>query len=153
MIYVCIRLLGKCLCPRCLVEITDVHNMGKTADLQIRNTHMRVDDEARRKKIEKARRLVYENGSSINGPTVKRALELETMVPTRVRRMACLTHHLLDSYHRRMPFPPNLQLSASIISCSMWLICCMNLNWEFGKTPLFICCGCCMHTAVRQYKH
>jgi hypothetical protein len=151
-IYVCIRSLGRCPCPRCLVEITDVHNMGKTADLQIRTTNVRVDDQDRRKKIEKARRLVYAKGSSVNGPTVKRALELETMIPTRVR-IVYLTHRLLYSYHCRMPFQPNSLLLASTISCSTWSICCMNSNWEFGKTHLFICCECCMHMAVRQYRH
>jgi hypothetical protein len=58
--------------------------MGKTADLQNRISHVRVDDEARRAKIAKARRLVYEKGASVNGPTIKKTLELESMVPTTV---------------------------------------------------------------------
>jgi hypothetical protein len=63
--------------------------MGKTADLQTRISQVRIDDKARRAKIAKARRLVYEKGASIDGPTVKKALGLESMVPTTVR-MKCL---------------------------------------------------------------
>jgi hypothetical protein len=63
--------------------------MGKTVDLQNRISQVRVDDRARRAKIAKARRLVYEKGASVNGPTVKAALGLESMVPTTVR-MNCL---------------------------------------------------------------
>jgi hypothetical protein len=74
---------------RCLAEITDVHNMGKTADLQNRISQVHIDNEARRAKIAKVRRLVYEKGASINGPTVKKALGLESVVPTRVH-VECL---------------------------------------------------------------
>jgi hypothetical protein len=84
-LYVCIHFLGTCLCPRCLAETQDVHNMGKTADLQNRKSQVRIDNVARRAKIAKARRLVYEKGASVNGSTVKKVLGSESMVPTTVR--------------------------------------------------------------------
>jgi hypothetical protein len=59
--------------------------MGTTTDLQNRITLQRVDDDARRAKIAKARKLVYEKGASIKGPTVERKLGEESMVPTTVR--------------------------------------------------------------------
>ena len=59
--------------------------MGKTVDLQNRISEVRVDDQARRAKVAKARRLVYEKGASVNGSTVKKILELESAVPTTVR--------------------------------------------------------------------
>jgi hypothetical protein len=62
--------------------------MGTTTDLQDRITLQRVDDDARRAKIAKARKLVYEKGASVNGPTVKTTCE-ESMVPTMVRVSRC----------------------------------------------------------------
>jgi hypothetical protein len=59
--------------------------MGTTTDLQNRITLQRVDNSARRTNIAKARKLVYEKGASINGPTVKTKLGPESTVPTAVR--------------------------------------------------------------------
>lgn len=68
--------------------------MGRTTDLQHRSTYVRVDDKARRAKIEKARQLVYTKGASINGPAVKNVLQLESMVPTRVCTACPVVHWL-----------------------------------------------------------
>lgn len=63
--------------------------MGTTTDLQNRITLQHVDDSARRAKIAKARKLVYEKGAGINGSTVKTTLCEESMVPTTVRVSRC----------------------------------------------------------------
>jgi hypothetical protein len=63
--------------------------MGTTTDLQNRITLQRVDDDSRREKIAEARKLVYEKGASIKGPTVGRKLGQESMVPTTVRVSWC----------------------------------------------------------------
>jgi len=63
--------------------------MGTTADLQNRITLQRVDDGARRAKIAKARKWIYENGAGIDGTKVKTKLDPESMVPTTVRVSWC----------------------------------------------------------------
>src|SRR5262245_26895967 len=50
-----IRNLGRCPCPRCLIPMSRVHNMGKVLDMKQRKTLARIDDEARRDKVSKAR--------------------------------------------------------------------------------------------------
>ena len=72
--------------------MAEVHKMGTTTDLQDRIKLQRIDDIARRAKITKARKLVYEKGASINGTTVKTTLGLESMVPTTVC-VTILSHH------------------------------------------------------------
>ena len=65
--------------------MAEVHKMGTTTDLQNRIKLQRIDNIAKRAKVTKARKLVYEKGASINGNTVKTALGMESMVPTTVR--------------------------------------------------------------------
>jgi hypothetical protein len=151
-LWVCIRNLGKCLCPRCLAEIQDVHNMGTKVDLQNRVSHARVDDGKRRAKIKKARKLVYEKGASANGNAVKNVLDAESMVPTTVR---ALTHcpGRIAYFYARTPFLPSSQFSASTISCCMLSTSCTNLSLVFGGTPSSICCAYCTHMVAKQYKH
>ena len=50
-----IRDLGSCPCPRCLIPLSHVPNMGKAQDMKLRKSLIRVDDERRRYKVELAR--------------------------------------------------------------------------------------------------
>ena len=59
--------------------------MGTTTDLQNRITLQHIDNGARRAKIAKARKLVYEKGASAKGTTVGTTLGPESVVPTTVR--------------------------------------------------------------------
>ncbi|KAG2739979.1 hypothetical protein P692DRAFT_20756128 [Suillus brevipes Sb2] len=78
-----IKFLGECLCPRCLIKKADVPEMGTESDMNDRMTLQRVDDQARRKKIDQARKLIYQRGAPVDGKRVKSILNSESLVPTR----------------------------------------------------------------------
>jgi hypothetical protein len=65
--------------------MAEVHLMGTATDFQNRITLQCVDNAAICATIAKARKLVYENGASINGDMVKNHLGQKSMVPTTVR--------------------------------------------------------------------
>ena len=58
--------------------------MGTPTDMMTRQTKLRVNDEARKKKIRRARRLIFKHGASINGNRIKEILQSQSFVPTRV---------------------------------------------------------------------
>jgi len=58
--------------------------MGTEGDMLDRLTLQRVDDQARRNKINRARKLIFERGAPVDGKRVKSILNSESLVPTRV---------------------------------------------------------------------
>ena len=80
----CIKFLGVCLCLCCLAEKQDVSNMGTPSDMVTCKTKLWVDDEAWKKKIHKARRLIFKKGVNINGNRVKEILQSKSLVPNYV---------------------------------------------------------------------
>jgi hypothetical protein len=79
----CTKHLGRCLCPRCLVEKKYVSELGTLND-QRRRKHLRIDSERMRSCIERARKLIFEKGRLVNGTAVARILGGQSLTPTRV---------------------------------------------------------------------
>jgi hypothetical protein len=79
-----IRNLGLCPCPRCLIPLNRVHNLGMTRDMSQRKTLARVDDIHRRSKIAAARRVIYEKNYQVNSTAVENLLRGESWVPSAV---------------------------------------------------------------------
>jgi hypothetical protein len=58
--------------------------MGMKADMKHRETTARVDTQARRYDINRARKFVFEKGARIDGKHIKDLLGPQSLVPTRV---------------------------------------------------------------------
>ncbi|KAI0313524.1 hypothetical protein OF83DRAFT_1175591 [Amylostereum chailletii] len=79
-----VRDKGQCPCPRCGVLMVNTQQLGTVADMNFRRMHQRVDGPARWDAVQKARRLIYEDGQGINSITVERLLQDKSWVPTEV---------------------------------------------------------------------
>lgn len=74
--------------------------MGTLFDMNTRKEQLRVDDDAHRKKIAKARKLIFKHGASINGVRVQSLLQDGSFVPTKVSEH--FKHHIVtDVYLER----------------------------------------------------
>lgn len=80
----CIKYLSQCACARCLVLKSKFPLLGSKRDMQDRVKLKRVDDEARREKIESARKLIFEKGISLGSKRITDILGAKSLVPTRV---------------------------------------------------------------------
>ena len=80
-----IRNLGGCPCPRCTVQLSEVHLFGTNRDRNNRVKLLRVDDERRRFMVKQARDFIYERNQFINSAAVERILKPLSLVPTSVR--------------------------------------------------------------------
>ncbi|RDB22554.1 hypothetical protein Hypma_009968 [Hypsizygus marmoreus] len=78
----CIRNLGGCPCPRCLIPLAHVHRLGMTRDREQWKTMPRVDDDQRRANVSGARRAIYESKRTVDGSTVQNILKPKSLVPT-----------------------------------------------------------------------
>jgi len=79
-----IRDKGHCPCPRCLIPLSRVPNMGMPQDMKERVTLARVDDEERRRKIGIARDIIYEKNYAVDNANVEALLKNQSLVPTSV---------------------------------------------------------------------
>jgi hypothetical protein len=77
-----IRQLGNYPCPRCLIPMTRVQDMGTKRDMRQRKTLARVDDQARRRKIESARNIIYKKNYAVDSNPVEALLKDQSLVPT-----------------------------------------------------------------------
>jgi hypothetical protein len=97
-----IRSLGDYPCPRCLVALTDVHNMGTPHDLALREEQRRKDDTERRRKIDSARKIIFKQNYSVNTDEVEKLLKPTSLVPSRVSStqldLICLTHPMIAPF-------------------------------------------------------
>lgn len=113
-----IRNLGKCPCPRCLIPLNRVRNLGMARDMTQRDTMARVDDVQRRSRIEAARRLIYEKNFTVNSAAVEKILRDMSLVPTAVRCLLLLftLTTMLTIGNDRMHFPTGYFLLVSIFT-------------------------------------
>lgn len=79
-----IRDQGRCPCPRCLIPMSRVHNLGMPRDMQQRETLARVDDDTRRGKVCEARDIIYKQKYAVDNENVEAILQGESLVPTSV---------------------------------------------------------------------
>ncbi|KAH7919882.1 hypothetical protein BV22DRAFT_1022211, partial [Leucogyrophana mollusca] len=78
----CIRNRGGCPCPRCLIPLCRIQNLGMTRDMSQRKTLARLDDGHRQAAISNARKLIYEQGYAVDSAAVDRLLKPHSLVPT-----------------------------------------------------------------------
>ncbi|KAF8874231.1 hypothetical protein BD779DRAFT_1476607 [Infundibulicybe gibba] len=79
----CIKYLGKCPCPRCLIKKANIGGLGGKRDQLCRTKNARLDTPHRRSLIETARHWIYETGTNIAGTAMERLLGPHSLVPTR----------------------------------------------------------------------
>lgn len=84
MLLTSIKSLGKCPCPRCLIQKDQIDALGTTADRQRRNK-TRKDDAHRWNNIKMVRTWIFEKGYSLVGKAVERVLGMTSSVPVLVR--------------------------------------------------------------------
>ena len=87
---VSIRNLGRCPCPRCLIPLDHVANMGMRRDMAQRKTLARIDNVKRRNRVEMARKMIYEKGYVVDSRAVEVLLQEDSLVPTAVRAFSFL---------------------------------------------------------------
>jgi len=83
-ILACIRNKGGCPCPRCLIPLTKVQNLGQVQDRKDQQSLACVDDGFRKRNVEMARDLIYEKGYVVNSVLVDRILKSQSLTPTTV---------------------------------------------------------------------
>lgn len=79
-----IKDFGSCPCPRCLIPIDQIQAIGREEDRKLREESCRRDDAQRQKKVDDARRSLYDEGYAITGDHVDGLLKEESLVPTKV---------------------------------------------------------------------
>lgn len=74
-----IRDNGLCPCPRCLTKKEDFDQMGTPADMEMRSTQRRVDDQTRRVKVREARKT-FRRGYAVGNKYSEESLKPESYV-------------------------------------------------------------------------
>jgi hypothetical protein len=87
-----IRAKGSCPCPRCLLPLSLVQNLGTVRDRRHRVIHARVDDEDRRNKVDSARDYIYKQHYAVDSEKVEDLLKTESLVPIAVGIYTFVTH-------------------------------------------------------------
>lgn len=80
-----IRNLGLCPCPRCVIPMDRVPNMGRPRDMKQRKTLARIDDITWRNRITAAREIIYKKNKAVNASAVERLLLEHSVVPSMVQ--------------------------------------------------------------------
>ena len=81
-----IRNLGRCPCPRCLIPLDRVSNMGMRRDMMQRTSLARVDNVLRRSFIKDARDKIYVKDYAVDSKVViGEHLYEQSLVPVAVR--------------------------------------------------------------------
>lgn len=86
-----IRNLGLSPCPRCLVKKEDICKLGTDQDSRARERLRRIDDDARNRKVDTARGLIYDSHKAVDSVPVDRILKEDSLVPTQVCSTAVLS--------------------------------------------------------------
>ncbi|KZP03324.1 hypothetical protein FIBSPDRAFT_1055351 [Athelia psychrophila] len=78
-----IKYLGRCPCPRCLVEKKQIPEMGTIRDMKRRERLARVDTAHLQHDVNRAREYMFQNGVPATGASVEGKLGATSRVPTR----------------------------------------------------------------------
>ena len=85
----CIRNLGTCLCPRCLIPKDRVQNLATERDYLQRKVLACTDTIERQAKVIEARKLIYDKNYAVDTLHVEALLKSESLVPTFVSSSIC----------------------------------------------------------------
>ena len=99
-----IRNLGRCPCPRCLIPLDRVPNMGMRRDMAQRMSLARVDNPERRSRIKAAREIIYVKDYKTDSKVVEDLLRQDSLVPTAVSVYLAMSLLMLTSCCIRMLF-------------------------------------------------
>ncbi|KAF8833975.1 hypothetical protein BDN67DRAFT_863774, partial [Paxillus ammoniavirescens] len=94
----CIRNLGTCLCPRCLIPKDRVHNLGTNRDSQACHVLARMDSAELCDKILNAHKLIYDKNYAVDTAQVEALLKPESLVPTLSAFLEWLHHMGFDLF-------------------------------------------------------
>ena len=100
--------MGACLCPRCLIPKSRVHQIAAEMDMLQRKLLQCSDTKERRDKVVAARRLIYEAHYAVHTSQVEELLKSESLVPTLVK------------YSSPPLQPDNLQLPIECLFRKAW---------------------------------
>ena len=132
----CMKFLGHCPCPRCLIEKSNIDRLGTKQDRKQRRNNVRVDNHERQNWIETARKMIFTWGRSVISKAVEMLLGPQSLVPTRVDILSCYwLRHAVDSAWYRMHFRKSSQSLALTFTRCSYPTSCTSLSWVFGKVP------------------
>lgn len=93
----CLKHLGRCLCPQCFTEKSEVPQVGSPEDLD-RRSYERVDTARRQAEVEKARNLIFLEGCAPDSKRVEAILDPTSSLPVHVR-ISFLGHSISLKIH------------------------------------------------------
>ena len=99
-----IRNLGQCPCPRCLIPLNRVQNLGMRRDKAQRASLARVDGLERRNRIKAAREIIYAKNYKTDSKAVEDLLRRDSLVPTAASVFCAMGLLMLTSGCIRMRF-------------------------------------------------
>lgn len=116
----CIKNMGNCPCPRCLIEKKYVYLMGSKADMNHRGTQKRVYDHALEWSINRARERIFKEGKLVAGTFVEALMNPKSLIPTRVSYV-CI-YLILTNSEVRVHLQNGLKsFLGAIILCLLWI--------------------------------
>lgn len=80
----CLKYLARCPCPRCLTLKSSIPRLGMETDKNARQKLVRTDSKAIQDTVNRARRMMFEDGINITSVFIERLLKPQSLVPTRV---------------------------------------------------------------------
>jgi hypothetical protein len=93
-----IRNRGKCPCPRCLIPMSRLHNLGMRADMRDREALKRVADARQLSNITSSRSIIYEQGYAVDSQAIDNILKEESWVGNIVRSNNLLRQQLIHPH-------------------------------------------------------
>jgi len=84
-----IKYLAECLCPRCLIQKSQVSQIGSKLDAR-RRENIRIDNMERQTMVNKTRTWIFDLGLATGTRLVDSLLAAESMVPIRVSDVSVL---------------------------------------------------------------
>lgn len=86
-------------CPRCNISIDQICGLGREDDRQLREDLRREDNDDRQRKVDAARKSLYDEGFAITGDYVDGLLKDESLVPTKVFSPAFFSFSSVNASH------------------------------------------------------
>ena len=96
-----LRNLGSCPCPRCTVKKSQISELGMKRDDAHRVCEARVDDMHYRRRVESARRYIFQQGKGVKSAAVEDILSRDSYVPITVSS----TFQVYGSLNSTLTFP------------------------------------------------
>ncbi len=141
----CLKYLAQCPCPRCLILKSNIPRLGMEVDKKARQKLARVDSKEIQNTVNHARRLMFEDGTSVSSVFIDRLLKPHLLVPTRVSSFMSLIGNDPDLSIPECVFSStpmcflfdSSNTDSTFIKCSFW-ISYTSLSLVYGRW--------CLHT-------